>query len=110
MVQPVRNQPQRPQPLLLTAHPQANAISQMARRVLEHSFEVQLADFGAFQRFGKGDIVVLLGTSTAGKSSIISALRQIEPNRLEQGIDLACDSLMLGYIQTHFPDEYRFLQ
>lgn len=35
-----------------------------------------------------GDVIVLAGTSTAGKSSIVSALRKLDPDIVEEDLDL----------------------
>lgn len=57
--------------------------------VLDSSFKTQLRDYKNFKQCGLGgDIVILIGTSTAGKTSIIKALKELEPNRLEDGGDL----------------------
>ena len=46
--------------------------------VMNDSFKAQLLDYKNFHQYGMGDIVVLVGTSTAGKTSIIKALKQLE--------------------------------
>jgi ABC-type phosphate/phosphonate transport system ATPase subunit len=76
-------------------HPLHSAISQVNARqearmqeIMARSLKAHFADFNAFHSFGKGDIVVLVGTSTAGKSSIIRALKELEPDRLEDGGDI----------------------
>lgn len=56
--------------------------------VMEDSFKAQFRDYNHFHQYGMGDIVVLVGTSTAGKTSIIKALKQLESDRLEDGGDL----------------------
>ena len=90
--------------------PQEKIYKHFAKSILNQSFSTQFADFKAFHHFGEGEIIVLLGTSTAGKTSIIKALKQIEPERIEHGIDLACRQSCLDYIEFVYPEDYRFLQ
>lgn len=84
--------------------------SKLAERILAHSFAVQFKDYQTFHHFGKGDVIVLLGTSTAGKSSLIKSLREIEPKRIEHGIDLASRLEALNYLENNYKEEYEFLQ
>lgn len=58
---------------------------------MENSFKTQITDYQHFHRWGKGDIIVLAGTSTAGKSSIVQALKRLEPDRIEEDLDLRRD-------------------
>ncbi len=55
------------------------------------SLEAQRADYGHFHRWGRGDVIVLAGTSTAGKSSIVESLKRLEPERIEEDLDLRRD-------------------
>jgi len=67
------------------------AITRLQNIFMESSFKAQIADYQHFHRWGKGDIIVLAGTSTAGKSSIVRALKQLEPGRIEEDLDLKRD-------------------
>jgi hypothetical protein len=42
-----------------------------------------------------GDVIVLAGTSTAGKSSIVAALKKIDPTLIEEDLDLRNDTQIL---------------
>ncbi len=77
---------------------------------LERSFRAQVADYGYFHRHWMGDIVALVGTSTAGKSSIIHALRKVEPDRVEDGGDLRSDAIFIEYLKKKYPDEIALLE
>jgi hypothetical protein len=95
-------------------HPLHSAISQVNARqearmqeIMARSLKSHFADFNAFHSFGKGDIVVLVGTSTAGKSSIIRGLRKLEPDRLEDGGDIRCDHEWAKGLAKAFPREFK---
>lgn len=53
-----------------------------------------------------GKIFVLLGTSSAGKSSVIHALKDIDSSWVEMGPDLAGFLHMADMIKVTFPKEY----
>ncbi len=57
-----------------------------------------------------GDIVVLVGTSTAGKTSIIRALKDLESDRLEDGGDLRGDATLLKAMIKYNPNEIEILR
>lgn len=57
-----------------------------------------------------GDVVILVGSSTAGKSSIIKELLRQKKDMVEQGIDLAALAIDLKYLQTNHAQEMAFLQ
>lgn len=60
-----------------------------------------------------GDVTVLVGTSSVGKSSIIAALREYEPDLEESGPDLAGFQTVLAFLETQeiVPQEdYQFLK
>jgi hypothetical protein len=58
---------------------------------------------------GNSPIFVLLGTSSAGKSSVINALRDADSSWVEMGPDLAGFFHMADLIKSTFPDEYAIL-
>ena len=80
------------------------------QRVIDSSFKAQFRDYNHFRQYGMGDIVVLVGTSTAGKTSIVKALKQLESDRLEDGGDLRCDAINLKFMTKHNPDEIEILR
>ncbi len=95
------------------AHPLAKAkarMQEMQNLFMEKSFKAQFADYQHFHRHWMGDIIVLVGTSTAGKTSIIKALRQMESDRVEDGVDLRSDAAFLGYFKKQCPDEVAMLE
>ena len=57
-----------------------------------------------------GEVVVLVGTSTAGKTSIISELIKQKPGMVEYGVDLAFVNIPLNYLHTHHPKEMVYLE
>ncbi|WP_316353473.1 DEAD/DEAH box helicase family protein [Candidatus Trichorickettsia mobilis] len=60
--------------------------------LMESSFQAQLAEFHYFPCYvGKGDFILIAGTSTVGKSSIVKALKELEPDRFEEDLDLRRD-------------------
>lgn len=75
-----------------------------------NSLQIQFQDHHYFQQYGMGDIVVLVGSSTAGKTSIIKALLQLEPNRHEDGIDLKFASLFVNNIRNYCANEISTLE
>lgn len=86
------------------------SMQKMQDLFMEQSFKAQFTDHRYFHRYSMGDVVVLVGTSTAGKTSIIKALRQIEPDRIEDGDDLRTDAINLEYFKKRCPDEVAMLE
>lgn len=78
--------------------------------VMGDSFKAQFRDYNHFHQYGMGDIVVLVGTSTAGKTSIIQAIKQIESDRLEDGVDLRCLAKALKVMTKYSPNEIEILR
>ncbi len=78
--------------------------------VMDDSFKAQFRDYNHFRQYGMGDIVVLVGTSTAGKTSIIKALKQLESDRLEDGGDLRCLAIKLKVMTKYKPNEIEILR
>jgi hypothetical protein len=76
---------------------------------MDDSFKAQLRDYNHFHQYGMGDIVVLVGTSTAGKTSIIQALKQLESDRLEDGCDLRSLAIDVKMMTKYCPNEIDIL-
>ncbi|HEV8052495.1 MAG TPA: hypothetical protein VGP47_08370, partial [Parachlamydiaceae bacterium] len=57
-----------------------------------------------------GEVFVLVGTSTAGKSSIIYELIKQNPEMVERGVDLAYVSIPFAYLNKHHPKEMAYLE
>jgi hypothetical protein len=73
------------------AHPLAKAkahMQEMQDLFMEKSFKTQVADYQHFHRSWNGNVVVLAGGSSAGKSSIINALKTLDSGMVEEGSDL----------------------
>jgi len=85
-------------------------IEMRIQQVVDSSFKTQFLDYDSFRNYGMGDVVVLVGSSTAGKTSIIKALMQIEPNRLEDGGDLRGLKLDAALLQKYNPNEFDILK
>lgn len=79
------------------------------QRVLQNSLNAQFRDHQYFRQYDMGDIVVLVGTSTAGKTSIIKALLELEPDRLEDGGDLRSYATNLKVMTKYNRDEIDIL-
>ncbi len=77
--------------------------------VIDDSFKAQFRDYNHFHQYGMGDIVVLVGTSTAGKTSIIQAIKQLESDRLEDGGDLRGLAIDLKVMAKYNPNEIEIL-
>ena len=88
---------------------QENLLARM-QSVMDDSFRAQFRDYNHFHKYGMGDIVVLVGTSTAGKTSIIQALKQLESDRLEDGGDLRGFALDLKNLKKYNPAELEILK
>lgn len=73
------------------AHPLAKAkahIQKMQDVFMKKSFQAQVADYQNFRRSWSGSVVVLAGGSSAGKSTIVNALKNFDKGMLEEGSDL----------------------
>lgn len=57
-----------------------------------------------------GEVIVLIGTSTAGKSSIISELTKQKPGMVEYGLDLAYTNIPMAFLNTNHAEEMDFLR
>lgn len=79
------------------------------QRAMDESLKTQFRDYNHFHQYGMGDIVVLVGTSTAGKTSIIKALQELEPDRLEDGGDLRSYFTSLKVMTKYNPNEIEIL-
>lgn len=79
------------------------------QHVMDSSFKAQFRDYNHFRQYGMGDIVVLVGTSTAGKTSIIKALKQLESDRVEDGGDLRCLAIDLKVMTKYNKNEIEIL-
>lgn len=80
------------------------------QRIMQSSFKAQINDYRHFRQYGMGDIVVLVGTSTAGKTSIIQALKKLESDRVEDGGDLRGLAIDLKNIKKHSHEEVKILE
>lgn len=87
-----------PQPLA-NAHIADSDVARKTDSVFRSSLRAQIADYSHFHRYWMGDIIVLIGNSTAGKTSIIQSLRQMEPDRIEDGVDLKSSADVLHFLQ-----------
>lgn len=57
-----------------------------------------------------GDVIVLIGTSSAGKSSIISEVMQQKPGTIEHGVDLDCVNIPMAFLHENHPEEMEYFQ
>jgi putative ribosome biogenesis GTPase RsgA len=73
------------------AHPLAKAkahMQEMQDLFMARSFKAQVSDYQAFRRSWNGNVIVLAGGSSAGKSTIINALKSLDRGMVEEGSDL----------------------
>ena len=77
--------------------------------LMRYSFGLQIKEHRAFSP-PMGSIVLLLGTSTAGKSSIIDAF--LQKNRLarESGIDISARKDIVAQMSQQFPGEIQTIR
>ena len=80
-------------------------IKSLFQSLVENSFNVQFVDHKYFCKYSMGDVVILVGNSTAGKSSIIKALLQQETDRIEDGVDLQSEKIDLSNIKKYCSQE-----
>lgn len=76
--------------------------------IMNYSFEIQKSDL-KLQKYGHGPIIVLFGTTSAGKSSIAKKLQAKHHWELFS-IDEEVGRLNLFVIAEHFPLEYKLLK
>lgn len=86
------------------------SLKRRMQNVAECSMKIHFWDYSYFHQYGMGDIVVLAGTSTAGKSSVIKAIKQYESDRLEDGVDLRALSIDLKNLEMLCPREIAILK
>ena len=84
-----------------------NSQGQKTRKIPFH-WEHPAAD-NRFQRYGKASIMILLGTSTAGKTTLINSIRMKHPVIKDYSHDLILDKAERNIIKTLFPEEYNIL-
>ncbi len=68
---------------------------------LEKSFKAQIADHHNFQRLWNGNVVVLVGGSSAGKSTIIQGLKELDKDMVEEGSDLTGANFIYEFMQNN---------
>ncbi len=86
----------------------ANSLSNFSSETVNNIRDnnINISDEQRISEIAQGKIFVLLGTSSAGKSSIITALRQIDQSWVEIGPDLACFSHLADEIKKAFSEDY----
>jgi energy-coupling factor transporter ATP-binding protein EcfA2 len=86
-----------------------NNVSAMFKNFLKNSLIAHFSDYTYFHQYWKGNIIVLVGNSTSGKTSIIKSLLKIEPARLEDGVDLRKINIAIKSLQKYCPHEVEIL-
>lgn len=81
---------------------QRQSVSRLMQKSLERAKYFQ----DRLKLFGEGKIYCLIGTSTAGKTSIIQSLKTSHPKWNELGLDLEVCSYIADLIKLHMKDEY----
>jgi predicted ATPase len=68
--------------------------------VYKTSFEAQLSDYRAFNFFAKGRVTIIVGSSSAGKSTIISLLKDKLNNPFVYGLDHQSSEMGLNFVHN----------
>jgi hypothetical protein len=83
--------------------------SELMNALFAHSLKLQFNE-QFLHRFGQGEVVILVGTSTAGKSSIIEAYKQKRPEVIEEGVDKTGRQMIIHQIRMQYPQELGLLE
>lgn len=67
-------------------------------------------EYARFCKYGQGKILILLGTSTSGKTTLIEAIKEINPAYLDYSIDLRFCNWIANKILLYCPNEYKILK
>ncbi|MBA3957811.1 MAG: hypothetical protein H0X51_05380 [Parachlamydiaceae bacterium] len=78
--------------------------------ILQRSLITQFQDYQSFTTFGKAEATVIVGHSTAGKSTLIRAFLQKEPGAVEEGIDKALREQFVKQVEKQFPHEFAIIK
>ncbi len=68
---------------------------------MEKSFQAQICDYQRFGSYWNGKVIALMGGSSAGKSTIVSGLRDLERGMVEEGPDITGARFIYEYMQQH---------
>lgn len=74
---------------------------------LKRSLEADRQAVQHWRQRGEGRIFVLLGHSTAGKTSIIKELRKEHPEWIESGMDMYFPMMEVAYLREQAPELYQ---
>lgn len=77
--------------------------------ILKMSFYVQIKDYSTFHCFGKGHVFILVGSSSAGKSTFIRNFIEKHRDTQVRGIDQQSFKMAISFIKIHYPNEVSFL-
>ncbi len=88
-------------------HPGAEKVARL-ERAIEHSLELQKAESHFLPLVGR--VIVLIGTSSVGKSSIIAAMRAQDADLQETGGDLVGLDSAYNHFKKNQSVELAFLQ
>lgn len=86
------------------AHPLAKEkahMQEMKDLFMKKSFQTQVADYQKFRRSWSGSVVVLVGGSSAGKSTIVNALKSFDKGMLEEGSDLTGANFIYEFMEKN---------
>lgn len=82
------------------AHPLADP-ERMQNAFMAQSLKTQIADYKHFTGMLGRDVVVLVGGSSAGKSSIIAALQNLDKRMVEAGCDLTGSNAIYEFMEAN---------
>lgn len=100
--------------MLSSVHPSL-VLKEIYQEAMVHSFRMMIYSSKAFMQFGDGHIVLLFGSSSAGKSSLCREFLNISPNWVCDGNDKSSKRLLkqvcqdITLFKDTFPSRYQFL-
>ncbi len=68
---------------------------------MEKSFQAQVFDYQKFGSYWNGRVIALIGGSSAGKSTIIKALRDLDRGMIEEGPDITGARFIYDYMEQN---------
>lgn len=80
------------------------------QKIAYESLRAQFKDYSHFSQYGMGDVVLLFGNSSAGKASIIKALKELEPDRKGDSLNLRIVAISWTFMAEKFPDEVNLVE
>lgn len=84
-----------------------NFLKEFFIRIFRESMQLQKFEAQNLKQFSHKHIVMLFGTSTAGKTSLMQRVLSQNPSWFETGVDACWESYEGAIIQKHAPDQFK---